>query len=983
LGKIFKTLVASIAFALVLVTLDSVSSAVTTLAISTTSLPTATKGARYTKALAATGGKSAFSWSITTGKLPGGLSLTASTGVITGIPTTGGSFPVTVTVKDSSSPALTKSLATSLTVAESALSITTPTLPTAVKGAHYSKTLAATGGTTPYTWSVTGGKLPTGLTLATSTGIVSGAPALGGSFPVTITVKDSSSPALTKSITGSLTVQESALSITSTSLPSGTAGTTYTQTLTATGGTRPYTWSISSGKLPAGLTFAAGTGIISGKPTSGGSFPITTTVKDSSSPALTKSAAVVLSVTSTGAAALTINSATLPSATEGTSYSAPLTATGGTPSYTWSISSGKLPAGLTLAATSGTISGKPTAIGTSAFTATVTDNGDPTQAKSAATSITVAAPAPTGPGTTWYIRPDGGTRYSANQTKGQCDGKADTAYSGSGTDQHCAFKDPRYLWDDQSYGNYAWVIAGGDTVIIRGGPWRIGFDAAPGSCSGAGCGAGYTWCYGGGGNYGCYNPPIPAGTATQHTRILGQNYATCSSGGVTNRSQLTQIFGGFGVTEALNLTGAKYVDVECLEVTRHSQCIAFGSPAVPASCVSGSADDYDSDGIHTDNTTHDLLMQDLWIHGHIGRGIKGPIGGLVTCLRCDIAYNGGAGWDFDDGNATPMVNGNWQFLYSTIEWSGCNQEYPIVHAIPVVSCYGQSTGGYGDGVGTPHGTGLSATIDHSKFIYNTQDGLDFGHIDTGGPYTLSITNSIAYSNSGGTFKIGGNFGTATITNNVSIGDCDRMAYPVTGTPSTYNTHLEDFCRAGDAFPFDFRQNSNYTISNNTIVTYAPTIFDISCWDAPGQGGNNNGCGGATLNFHDNIVVGYDNPATYPLGSQQGGPGAWYFQEAAPSGSTSGTVIGTINRSNNIYYGIGHGFTCPTGYANEKCVTPDFINQPAGKSTTFTPTELDNFNFNLSTGSPADGTGITYTGILSVDYNGVKRPNPPSIGAVEP
>ncbi|WP_260736837.1 Ig domain-containing protein [Tunturiibacter lichenicola] len=983
MGKIFKTLVASITFALILVSLESVSSAAATLAISTTSLPTATKGVRYTKTLTATGGKSPFSWSITAGKLPAGVSLTASTGVITGIPTIGGSFPVTVTVKDSSSPAQSKSLATSLTVAESALSITTTSLPTATKGARYTKSLAATGGTAPYTWSVTGGKLPAGLTLATSTGTLSGAPTVGGSFPVTITAKDSSSPALTKSFAASLTVMEVALSITSTSLPSGTAGTAYTKTLTATGGTTPYTWSISSGKLPAGLTLAAATGIISGKPTSGGSFPITTTVKDSSSPTLTKSAAVVLSVTSTGAAPLTINSATLPSATEGTAYSAPLSATGGTPSYIWSISSGKLPAGLTLAATSGTISGKPTATGTSSFTATVTDNGDPTQAKSAATSITVAAPAPTGPGTTWYIRPDGGTRYSANQTAGQCDGKADTAYSGSGTNQHCAFKDPRYLWDDQSYGNYAWVIAGGDTVIIRGGPWRIGFDAAPGSCSGAGCGAGYTWCYGGGGNYGCYNPPIPAGTATQHTRILGQNYAACSSGGVTSRSQLTQIFGGFGVTEALNLTGAKYVDVECLEITRHSQCIAFGSPAVPPSCVSGSADDYDSDGIHTDNTTHDLLMQDLWIHGHIGRGIKGPIGGLVTCLRCDIAYNGGAGWDFDDGNATPMVNGNWQFLYSTIEWSGCNQEYPIVHTIPVISCYSQSTGGYGDGVGTPHGTGLSATIDHSKFIYNTQDGLDFGHIDTGGPYTLSITNSIAYSNNGGTFKIGGNFGTATITNNVSIGDCDRMAYPITGTPSTYNTNLEDFCRAGDAFPFDFRQNSNYTISNNTIVTYAPTIFDISCWDAPGQGGNNNGCGGATLNFHDNIVVGYDNPATYPLGSQQGGPGAWYFQEAAPNGSTSGTVIGTINRSNNIYYGIGHGFTCPTGYANEKCVTPDFINQPAGTSTTFTPAELDNFNFNLSSGSAADGTGITYTGILSVDYNGVKRPNPPSIGAVEP
>jgi hypothetical protein len=856
------------------------------------------------------------------------------------------------------------------------------TLPAGNLTSNYAQSLIATGGTKPYKWSVTSGSLPTGLIL-NANGLVDGKATASGTFKFTATVKDASSPVQTKSVAVSLTINSSTLVITNNgTLPTGTLGSNYAQSMIATGGTKPYKWSVASGTLPTGLILNAN-GLVDGKAAASGTFKFTAAVKDASSPVQTKSIAVSLAITGI-TKPLAIMTSTLPSATDGTVYSAPLSATGGTPSYTWSISSGKLPAGLTLAATTGTISGMPTATGTSSFTATVTDNSDPSQAKSAATSITVAAAAPGGTGTTWYIRPDGGTRYSANQTAGQCDGKADTAYSGSGTNQHCAFKDPRYLWDDQSYGNHAWVIAGGDTVIIRGGPWRIGFDAAPGSCSGAGCGAGYTWCYGGGGNYGCYNPPIPAGTASQHTRILGQNYGACSSGGVTNRSQLTQIFGGFGVTEALNLTGAKYVDVECLEITRHSQCIAFGTPAVPASCVSGSADDYDSDGIHTDNTTHDLLMQDLWIHGHIGRGIKGPIGGLVTCLRCDIAYNGGAGWDFDDGNATPMVNGNWQFLYSTIEWSGCNQEYPIVHAIPVISCYSQSTGGYGDGVGTPAGTGLSATIDHSRFIYNTQDGLDLGHVDTGGPYTLSITNSITYSNNGGTFKIGGNFGTATITNNVSIGDCDRMAYPVTGTISTYNTNLADFCRAGDAFPFDFRQNSNFTIANNTIVTYAPTIFDISCWDAPGvQDSNNNGCGGATLNFHDNIVVGYDNPATYPLGSQQGGPGAWYFQEAAPSGSTSGTVIGTINRSNNIYYGIGHGFTCPTGYANEKCVTPDFINQPSGRSTTFTPTELDNFNFNLSTGSPADRTGITYTGILSVDYNGVKRPNPPSIGAVEP
>ncbi len=200
---------------------------------------------------------------------------------------------------------------------------------------------------------------------------------------------------------------------------------------------------------------------------------------------------------------------------------------------------------------------------------------------------------------------------------------------------------------------------------------------------------------------------------------------------------------------------------------------------------------------------------------------------------------------------------------------------------------------------------------------------------------------------------------------------------------TDNANLSDFCRSDDTLPFDFRQNSKFTIANNTIVTYSPTIFDISCWDAPGQGGNNAGCGGAVLNFYDNLVVGYDNPATYPLGGQQGGPGLWYFQEAAPSGSTSGEVIGTINSGNNIYYGIGHGFTCPTGYSGEKCVTPDFVNQPTANSTSFNQTELDNFNFNLASGSPADGTGVTYTGVPALDYNGVKRPSPPSIGAVEP
>ena len=684
------------------------------LAVTVSAFPNGTQGTSYSKSLMATGGTTPYTWSISSGSLPAGLSLAASTGVISGTPTANGTFNFTATITDSSSPTQTASTSISLVIAPPALVITTTSLPSGTQSTSYSKSLAATGGTTPYNWSITSGSLPAGLSLAATTGLISGTPTANGSFPITVTVKDASSPAQTTSATISFVIAPPPISITTTSLPSATQGSSYSKTLTATGGTAPFVWSITSGTLPAGLSLNANTGSISGTPTASGSFPLSVMVKDSS--AVQQLATANISFTVTAATPpLTITSSTLPSGVTNQAYTATLTATGGATPYSWSITSGSLPTGLTIATSTGVISGTPTAASTVTVTVKVTDSSSPVQTKSSSISFTIAAAPltittgtlPSGTDGTALLstavcnrwntvvhvvdqlrQPSRRSHSRSNHwhhlrhalcnrhlhlhhdrnrqqqpRSGQVRIRVDHRLRcrtngpghnlvhpfrrrhallrqpdrrpvrrqirhrllGSGTNQHCAFKDPRYLWDDQSYGNNAWVIAGGDTVIIRGGPWRIGFDAQPGSCSGAGCGAGYTWCFGGGGNFGCYNPPIPAGTATQHTRILGENYAACSSGGVTNRSQLTQIFGGFGVTEALNLTGAKYVDVECLEITRHSQCIAFGSPAIPSSCSSSSPiDDYDSDGIHTDNTTHDLLMQDLWIHGHIGRGIKGP-----------------------------------------------------------------------------------------------------------------------------------------------------------------------------------------------------------------------------------------------------------------------------------------------------------------------------------------------------------------------
>ena len=528
--------------------------------------------------------------------------------------------------------------------------------------------------------------------------------------------------------------------------------------------------------------------------------------------------------------------------------------------------------------------------------------------------------------TTWYVRADGGTRYSAHAKEGQCDGKGDAAYPGDGVNRHCAFSDYRYLWDDRAtYGATKWAIAGGDTVILDNTrAWRVGFDQ--------GKTANDPWCFGGNGAGGCTNPTIPSGTAAQPTRILGRHSRECSTAGKTDRKMLTQIFGGYGLGTVFNLGGAQYVEVECLEITRHSQCATHGDPRLPSDCqrYSGPTEDFDADGIGTDQKTHDVLLQDIWVHGHTDRGIIGPIGGLVTARRVDVAFNAMAGWDFDDGRGTPSINGDLRLLDSIIEWNGCSQEYPVTHPNPAIACNSQSSGGYGDGIGTPANMGMDVTIDHSIFRYNTQDGEDFGHVDTGS-HRLRITNSISYGNGGGQFKWGGNFTNVVFANNLVIANCMRMSKPIEGTPANFNAHLADFCRAQDAISFNYRDGGVVLFDNNTILSYAPTTFDIQCWDK--------NCSASKLYFRNNIVVGVDNPSTYSLGGRKGGAGGFYF-----AGFNGKTV-----REHNLFSGM-RNVSC---IATEICADPRFVSLPR-----FTQeSDLDHVDLHLSANSPAKGTGV--------------------------
>lgn len=264
----------------------------TPVSITTTSLITGTAGSAYSNNLYATGGTLPYTWSLASGSLPAGITV-QSGGSISGTTSQSGSFNIAVEVTDSSSPKQTSTQSLTLTMNAAVAVTITPTMVSIASGTSTQFTaLVSNTSNVAVTWSASLGSIST-------VGLYQ-APAVTSNTTATVTA--TSKADTTKSATAEVTVTPPPVSITTTALSNATAGAAYSNSLTAIGGTTPYSWTLASGALPSGITVQS-SGSVSGTTSKSGTFSFSVEVTDSSSPRLTASQSLTLTVgagTSTG-----------------------------------------------------------------------------------------------------------------------------------------------------------------------------------------------------------------------------------------------------------------------------------------------------------------------------------------------------------------------------------------------------------------------------------------------------------------------------------------------------------------------------------------------------------------------------------------------------------------------------------------------------------------------------------------------------------
>jgi hypothetical protein len=478
-------------------------------------------------------------------------------------------------------------------------------------------------------------------------------------------------------------------------------------------------------------------------------------------------------------------------------------------------------------------------------------------------------------GTTYYVRTDGGDAT-------QCTGLADAPYPGSGTDRACAWNHPFVAVPPSGPTR----IDGSDRLIIGRGTYQMGT--------------------------GGFMQPIPSGASTTTpTRILGQSCATPP-----------KLVGINGTHRVLNLQGSSNVEIGCLEITDGSDCVYNHSNA-GARC--GAGDAWARGGLYA-SASRSVWLHDVNIHGMGARAIQA--GGLHdwTIERVRMNRNGTSGWNGDVSPASSSNSGAIVMRDIEIGWNGCGERVATGEAW---ACWGQQTGGYGDGLGTA-ATGGQWLIEDAYIHHNTSDGLDLLYMDGADTSNVILRRVHSVANAGNQVKVTGN---SLIENSVLVGHCTFFG-------ESYFMVEDDNCRAyGATLLLSMTGNDTATVRHNTLAGEgdAPITY---------RDGNTTD----RINIQNNTVVGFP-----------------YFLNGSLRSFSAGPAPAVKTFSGNLAWNVA---SCPSGAI-------------CGENPRLTNMALASFDGNPLAGSPVIDAAPPITAVVD-DF--LDRPRPvgagPDIGAYE-
>jgi len=538
---------------------------------------------------------------------------------------------------------------------------------------------------------------------------------------------------------------------------------------------------------------------------------------------------------------------------------------------------------------------------------------------------------------THYVRTDGGTGT-------QCTGLTDAPYT-SGT--ACAVNHPNWVFPPAGASTTR-QASEGDVVVIGTGSYRIGCQNAT-NCNDANvnvpsCG------YAGG-------PNCVMGGISNNMTVVG-----CSVTGCSSLSLRPELWGAGRAYQVVNVYGASNVVLKDLEITDHATC-GEGNPTLDCGSASNSVLNARIGILATSSTN--LTLTNVNVHGTALNGLRGGSMNGATITGSNLDYNGFAGWEPDNCNndGSCPATGSFSFINTSVSWNGCVENYPAEGTVANGGCYGQGTGGYGDGIASTFGTG-AFYLENVNISHNTSDGLDLLYND--GSQPLIIKKSRFEGNVGNQIKAPN---TINMEDSFALGNCGFFA------GQSFSASGIDNCRAfGSTIAIAFRSGNSSVpkLVNNTITGNGDFLIDASDTCTAGQNiilRNNILAGGAEFNTDGSTPYWHGDGVLDNVGIHY----------------NSGSCQSALSEDYNVCIGPFHsGYTCAG--AHSKNVTPTFTGTlkqgPYSSPGYYTGSNYAGQLYLGASDTAAKDSGTTYSGADALDYNYFQRSGTWDIGAVE-